>query len=852
MGKNAQVRNKSANPNQITAEQLLREAVDRQQEEAVAPKQRIADEDELMMYKVRKRKEFEDVIRRQRQNIGSWVKYAQWEASQQEFRRARSIFERALHVEYQNVSLWLKYLEMEMKNKFVNHARNLFDRVVQLLPRVDQFWYKYAYMEELLANYAGARTIYERWMEWEPDDNPWLQYVKFEERCGELDKARKVLERYVSCRPTQQAFLRLCKFEEKHNNAARARSGFEKSVELLGQELDEKFYIKFAQFEQRQREMERAQAIFKLALDILPKGASDELYRAYVSFEKQHGDRDAIEEVVINKRRFIYEEAIVKNPRNYDVWFDYVRLEESVGDVTRIRETYERAVGNKPPVMQKRFWRRYIYLWIYFALFEELQTGDIEKARAVYDALLKVVPHKQFSFAKIWKLYAEFEVRQLELDRARRIYGRAIAECQKERIFLDYADLEMRLGNIDRCRTIYGKFLEVHPHNPKAWTVYVDLEDSVGEIERARALCNLAVNQERLDMPELVWKRFIDLEVSQEQLDNARKVWQQLLGKSHHVRVYIAYSDFEAVTCQSMEKAREALDDGQKHFKVENRNEERAMLLEHLLKLEREHGDDTSIEAAEKRQPKREKKRLGKFASWTYQLELGVCRDSLAAQTLSHFGWPKMALERFHALLQEQEGQKTDGSNDHTLALPEDMSCTTFATHEAPELLDEGHEEVADPGEIVMEMMSSFEAASDILRLKPRDVPPAPLCAGASILYTLILREKVLYIGQSDNLQNRLQQHRQRFGERLEAVLLMPVENTSTARQLETQLQRQCLRRGMTLESSADALHRNFPIKDDMKAGAMPAPPAESLRRMAQELMEMAERLDAMDEPWDR
>merc|ERR1712083_414724 len=53
-----------------------------------------------------------------------------------------------------------------------------------------------------------------------------------------------------------------------------------------------------------------------------------------------------------------------------------------------------------------------------------------------------------------------------------------IAECQKERIFLDYADLEMRLGNIDRCRKIYQKFLEAHPQNPKAWNVYVDLEDS--------------------------------------------------------------------------------------------------------------------------------------------------------------------------------------------------------------------------------------------------------------------------------------------------------------------------------------------------------------------------------------
>lgn len=609
MGKKAMVRNKSANPVQVTAEQLLREANDHREKEAEPPKQRIVDEDELQMYRVRKRKEFEDVIRRQRQNVGAWIKYAQWEASQQEFRRARSIFERALHVEYQNVSLWLKYVEMEMKNKFVNHARNLFDRVTQLLPRVDQFWYKYAYMEELLANYAGGRTIYERWMEWEPDDNAWLQYVKFEERCKEAEKARQVMERYVNCRPTQLAFQRLCKFEEKHNNTARARSGYEKGIELLGSELDEKFYMKFAQFEQRQRELERAQAIYKLALDVLPKGASDELYRAYVSFEKQHGDRDAIEEVVLNKRRFIYEDAIKQNPRNYDTWFDYVKLEENCGDVGRIREVYERAIANKPPIMQKRYWKRYIYLWIYYALFEELQTGDLDKGRAVYDALIKVIPHKQFSFAKVWKFYAEFEVRRLDLDRARKIFGRAIAECGKQRIFLDYADLEMRLGNIDRCRKIYEKFLENHSQNPKAWNVYIDLEDSVGELDRARALCELAITQEKLDMPELVWKRFIDLEISHDELDAARSVWQRLVGKSNHVRVHVAYSEFEAVTCQSMPSCREALERGLRHFKSDNRSDERAMLLEHWLKIEQEHGDSKSSEDVEKRQPKRVKKR---------------------------------------------------------------------------------------------------------------------------------------------------------------------------------------------------------------------------------------------------
>merc|ERR1719393_254969 len=140
-----------------------------------------------------------------------------------------------------------------------------------------------------------------------------MQYANFEQRVKEVEKARRVMERYVNCRPTQESFLRLCKFEEKHNNIARARSGFEKGIELLSGELDEKFYIKFAQFEQRQKEMERAQAIYKLALDTLPKGESDELYRAYVSFEKQHGYRDAIEEVVLNRRRFTYEGAIKKN-----------------------------------------------------------------------------------------------------------------------------------------------------------------------------------------------------------------------------------------------------------------------------------------------------------------------------------------------------------------------------------------------------------------------------------------------------------------------------------------------------------------------------------------------------------
>jgi hypothetical protein len=52
--------------------------------------------------------------------------------------------------------------------------------------------------------------------------------------------------------------------------------------------------------------------------------------------------------------------------------------------VCRGQQVYERAVANLPPGNDKRFWRRYIYLWIKYALFEELDAEEPDRAREVY------------------------------------------------------------------------------------------------------------------------------------------------------------------------------------------------------------------------------------------------------------------------------------------------------------------------------------------------------------------------------------------------------------------------------------------------------------------------------------
>lgn len=68
------------------------------------------------------------------------------------------------------------------RQKQVNHARNIWDRAVTIMPRVNTFWQKYTYMEEIIGNVVNARQIFERWMQWHPDEQAWQAYINFEFR----------------------------------------------------------------------------------------------------------------------------------------------------------------------------------------------------------------------------------------------------------------------------------------------------------------------------------------------------------------------------------------------------------------------------------------------------------------------------------------------------------------------------------------------------------------------------------------------------------------------------------------------------------------------------------------------
>lgn len=281
------------------------------------------------------------------------------------------------------------------------------------------------------------------------------------------------------------------------------------------------------------------------------------------------------------------------------------------------------------------FLHRYIYLWINYAVFEELEANNIVRSREVYKQCLTVIPHSKFTFAKIWVMAAEFEVRQRDLHAARKLLGRAVGQAPNERVFRAYIDIERKLGNIDRCRILFEKLLEHFPSNCNAWVDFARLEMSLDEADRVRGLLELAIEQPLLDMPEIVWRAYIDFEIEEEEHDRVRELYNRLLERTKHVNVWISFAQFEHTAgyvsstaqlrdysftilyvtylifyfCSNVENARTILREANKELKDSKMNEERALLVKAWLELEEQVGDKERIAEVKTMVPEKVKKR---------------------------------------------------------------------------------------------------------------------------------------------------------------------------------------------------------------------------------------------------
>ncbi|QLL31976.1 hypothetical protein HG536_0C01440 [Torulaspora globosa] len=626
---------------QISAEQILKEVYEKRKIVKPSTKVDILDLEELHEYQRRKRSEYETYLKRNRLDMGQWIRYAQFEIEQHDIRRARSVFERGLLVDGGYVPLWVRYIDAEVKLKFINHARNLLDRAVNLLPRVDKFWYKYLLMEESLGNFDIVRSLFTKWISLEPNANAWDSFVDFEMRQERWENAREVFARYVLVHPSAATWLKWVRFETTHGDVNSVRKVYELAVDtLLSFQIYERtdelieLVISFATWESSEREFERARSLYAISIQKWPQ--SQALKDSMLNFEKTFGSFTSAEENVIVKRRRRYEDRLRENPRDFDTWWLYLNIIEEHFR-SELSNSLEKSVhANEPQTLSKNIgWKQYILLWMRLLLFSELEVCDIERTRMLYKRLIdNVIPHKHFTFSKIWLMYAEFEIRQGDVSKARKILGRSIGMCPKPKTFKRYIELEIKLKQFDRVRKLYEKYLEFDSSNVSTWISYAELEENLGDEQRCRAIYDLAISKSaELDLSQrsrqTLMQRAIAFETDEQEFTIARNLHEryvELDGDSPATWINYAHYESSVPSDEQLTSLQEAAEQGDedvefkpaaenysrsrkvferalKHFKQKGNHEGRIAILEAYKDFEDINGTVEEHEAVLKRMP---------------------------------------------------------------------------------------------------------------------------------------------------------------------------------------------------------------------------------------------------------
>lgn len=67
---------------------------------------------------------------------------------------------------------------------------------------------------------------------------------------------------------------------------------------------------------------------------------------------------------------------------------------------------------------------------------------DLQRAEQVYERAVKLIPHKKFTFGKLWLNYAQFCLRCNDLTKTRKVFGKSIGLFPKQKVFKAYISIE--------------------------------------------------------------------------------------------------------------------------------------------------------------------------------------------------------------------------------------------------------------------------------------------------------------------------------------------------------------------------------------------------------------------------
>ena len=186
--------------------------------------------------------------------------------------------------------------------------------------------------------------------------------------------------------------------------------------------------------------------------------------------------------------------------------------------------------------------------------------------------------------------------------------------------------MELKLFEFVRCRTLYEKWIEWDSSNCSAWIKFAELERGLDDLERCRAISEIAVEQPVLDMPELLWKAYIDFGGGGRRVRAHAPALREVAGEDEprqSLDLVRALRDQRPGTPTSQTtkrkkhpsatkpraRARAVFQRAHKIYKDKELKDERVALLNAWKSFEDTHGAEEDKEKIAKQMPRRVKKR---------------------------------------------------------------------------------------------------------------------------------------------------------------------------------------------------------------------------------------------------
>ncbi|XP_006345465.1 pre-mRNA-splicing factor SYF1 [Solanum tuberosum] len=326
------------------------------------------------------------------------------------------------------------------------------------------------------------------------EGNPTKQILTFTEAVRTIDPMKAVGKPHT-------LWVAFAKLYENHKDIANARVIFDKAVQVNYKTVDHlaSVWCEWAEMELRHRN-------FKGALELMRRATAEPTVEV-----KRRVAADGNEPVQI------------KLHKSLRLWLLFVDLEESLGSLESTRVVYERILDLRIATPQ--------IIINYAVLLEDHKY--FEDAFKVYERGVKIFKYPHVK--DIWVTYLSKFVKRYgksKLERARELFEHAVEQTPADAVkplYLQYAKLEEDYGLAKRAMRVYDQATKAVPANEKLsmYEIYIARAAEIFGVPRTREIYEQAIESGLPDKDvKVMCLKYAELEKSLGEIDRARALYK--------------------------------------------------------------------------------------------------------------------------------------------------------------------------------------------------------------------------------------------------------------------------------------------------------------------------------------